>query len=233
MASSLVVYSSRLVHVLVKRVFRLFPPRRSTIKEKQIAECYTRSAEGQIVVRLRLSSPTALLMPFEGFPKNFGSETEGKTSPVLNLNKDFVDYLFARLAELGEEPVLLQISLPSDCDDKPTQICSDNVLLTAIRRYFTYLEGIRRQDLQKLAWDAALLGLLGAGALGLSVFLESQNSATEVSIGLLLLNQGVTVFGWLTLWEALANVLWHWRPLYQQLRLCQRLQLAQLELTNK
>ncbi|PSN81378.1 hypothetical protein C8B47_01415, partial [filamentous cyanobacterium CCP4] len=69
-------------------------------------------------------------------------------------------------------------------------------------------------------------------ALGLSVFLEARHAAVDTGIGLLLLGQGVTVFGWLTLWEALANVLWHWRPLYQQLRMSQRLQSAPLELTT-
>lgn len=89
---------------------------------------------------------------------------------------------------------------------------------------------MRRQSLTKLAWDAALFGVLGATALGLSVFLDTQNGADDVSIGRLLLSQGVTVFGWLTLWEALANALWNWRPLYQQLLMCQRLQGEQLEL---
>lgn len=214
----------------MKRVFRLFPPRRQTIKEKRIAECYTRSPEGHVVVRLHLSSPTALLMPFEGFPANFGIEADDKGSPVLNLNKDFVDYLFARLAELEDESLLLRINLPKDSTEKPASTCSADVIQTAIHRYFAYLEDVRRHDLQKLAWDAALLGMLGTTTLGLSVLLEARNANADIGIGLLLLSQGVTVFGWLTLWEALANVLWHWRPLYQQLRMCQRLQMAQLEL---
>ena len=216
----------------MKRVFRLFPPRRQAIKEKRIAECYTRSPDGHVIVRLRLSSPTALLMPFEGFPANFGSDADTQISPVLNLNKDFVEYLFARLAELGDESLLLRINLPTASVEKPTPAYSADALQTAIQRYFAYLEGVRRQDLQKLVWDAALLGLLGTLTLGLSVFLEAQNTEFETGIGLLLLSQGVTVFGWLTLWEALANMLWHWRPLYQQLRMCQRLQLAQLELAT-
>ncbi|MEO1522762.1 MAG: hypothetical protein AAFU78_18555 [Cyanobacteria bacterium J06633_2] len=214
----------------MKRVFRLFPPSRQTIKEKQIAECYTRSPEGHIIVRLRLNSPTDMLMPFEGIPSNFGSATNGEFLPVLNLNKDFVDYLFARLSEVGDESLLLRINLLSDSSEDPTPLSSANTLQTAIKRYFAYLEDVRRQNLQKLAWDAALLSLLGATALGLSVFLDARNSNIDAGIGLLLLGQGVTVFGWLTLWEALANMLWHWRPLYQQLRMCQQLKLAQLEL---
>ncbi len=237
----------------MKRVFRLIPPRRQTAKEKQIAECYTRSSEGKIIVRLRLSSPTAVLMPFEGIPANFGneattskatsetiSETIDPDPPVLNLNKDFVDYLFARLSELGDESILLRVAFtdtpaPKPADSPPNADAptfSPNVLRTIIQRYFAYLEGVRRQNLQKLAWDAALLGLCGAGALVLSVILDSRTANVEAGIGLLLLTQGVTVFGWLTFWEALANVLWHWRPLYDQLKMCQRLQVAKLEIVS-
>lgn len=217
----------------MKRVFRLFPPRRQTVKEKQLADSYTRSPDGHVVVRLQLSSPTALLMPFEGFPKNFGDELDDQQAPVLNLNKDFVDYLFARLSELGDESLLLNINLMTDFDDQPTTRGSADIMQTAIQRYFSYLGEVRRQNLQKLAFDAVLLGLLGAGALGLSVFLDVRNATADPGIGLLLLSQGVTVFGWLTLWEALANVLWHWRPLYEQLRMSQRLQIAPLELTTQ
>ncbi len=216
----------------MKRVFRLFPPPRRTAKAKRIADCYTRSPEGQVVVRLHLNSPTALLMPFEGFPKNFGNEPDGKEAPVLNLNKDFVDYLFGRLSDLGDESLLLNINLDNGFDQQGQPSGSGDLLQTAIQRYFAYLEDVRRQDLQKLAGNAALLGLLGAGALGLSVFLDNRTAVVDPGIGLLLLSQGVTVFGWLTLWEALANVLWHWRPLYQQLRMCQRLQRAPLKFTT-
>jgi hypothetical protein len=216
----------------MKRVFRLFPPRRRTIKEERIAEYYTRSPAGHIILPLRLSSPTALLMPFEGFPTDFGDEVDEQKAPVLNLNKDFVDYLFARLSELGDESLLLRVNIANNLSDKPKQTCSADVLQTAIQRYFSYLEGIRRQDLQRLVWDATLLGILGAAALGLAVFLETRETA-NAGIALLLLDQGITVFGWLTLWEALANILWHWRPLYQQLKMCQRLQIAELELLKK
>ena len=218
----------------MKRVFRLFPPRRQTAKEKQIAECYARSPEGSVIVRLRLSSPAALLMPFEGVPANFGSDTgtDLTQSPVLNLNQEFVDYLFARLAEVGDESLLLRVDLAESAKENPNAKLSDKAIHTAIQRYFAYLEGVRRQSLQKLVWDVVLLGVLGAVALVASVVLDARNATIEASLGLLLLTQGVTVFGWLTLWEALANVLWHWRPLYEQLRMCQRLQLAKLELVT-
>ena len=233
----------------MKRVIRLFPQRRQA--KSELPKGYARSPQGQAIIRLRLSSPAALLMPFESFPINFGSALEQapKDEPpseppdepeddfadeqpplVLNLNKDLVEYLFARITELGDEPVLLRVTLPADAAGEPDSNHSAEALHNAIGRYFTYLESVRRQNLTKLAWDAALFGILGAGALGLSVFLDAQKTTAEVGIGMLLLGQGVTVFGWLTLWEALANALWNWRPLYQQLRMAQRLQTAQLEL---
>ena len=215
----------------MKRVIRLFPQRRQAVNREEMGECYARSPEGHAIIRLRLSSPAALLMPFESFPIDFGSDSKSaEASPVLNLNQDFVDYLFARAAELGDESLLLRVTLPAEATDKPSSEISEQALHTAIQRYFAYLENVRRQSLKKLAGDAALLGLLGAGALGLSAFLEVRSAAVETGIGLLLVSQGVTVFGWLTFWEALANALWNWRPLYQQLRMCQRLQLARLEL---
>ena len=225
----------------MKRVIRLFPQRRQP--KSELPKGYARSPQGQAIIRLRLSSPAALLMPFESFPINFGSTLEQSPAdelkndfadeqppPVLNLNKDLVEYLFGRIAELGDEPLLLRVTLPVDAAGEPDSNHSAEALHNAIQRYFTYLESVRRQSLTKLAWDAALFGILGAGALGLSVFLDAQQTTAEVGIGMLLLGQGVTVFGWLTLWEALANALWNWRPLYQQLRMCQRLQTAQLEL---
>lgn len=151
---------------------------------------------------------------------------------MLNLNKDFVDYLFACLAELSDEALLLRITLPTDSTDKLASVLSAEVLHTAIQRYFAYLESVRRQNLQKLAGDAALLGPLGAGALALAVFLEDRNAAVEGGIGLLLLSHGVTIFSWLTFWEALANALWNWRPLYRELRMCQRLQQVKVELVT-
>jgi hypothetical protein len=214
----------------MQRVIRLLPPRRSAIKGEQIPEFYERSPEGRVIVRLYLSSPAALLMPFESFPANFGNElASGAKSVVLNLNQDFVDYLFDRLNELGDESILLRVTMPT----APPADFSAPVLRTAIDRYFANLESIRRQSLRKLARDAALLGLLGGGALALSALLEVSNADASAGIGLLLLSQGITVFGWLTFWEALANALWNWRPLYRQLRMCQRLQLAQLELVTE
>ena len=174
----------------MKRVFRLFPPRLRTVKAQQVASRYSRSAAGDIVVPLRLSSPTALLMPFEGFPTNFGDEPDGHKAPVLNLNKDFVDYLFARLSELGDESLLLKINLANSFDDQPHPQNSAGVLQTAIQRYFSHLENVRRQDLQRLVRDAVLLGLLGVAALDLSVFLDSRSAAADAGIGLLLFSQG-------------------------------------------
>ncbi len=122
----------------MKRVIRLFPQRRPAVTGEQLPECYARSPQGQAIIRLRLSSPAALLMPFESFPINFGSELDTeKTLPVLNLNKDLIEYLFARIAEIGNEALLLRVTLPADSDDAQA---SPQALHSAIQRYFAYLE---------------------------------------------------------------------------------------------
>jgi hypothetical protein len=166
-------------------------------------------------------------MPFERFPPTLANDlATGKPPPVLNLNKELIDYLFARIAELGQENVLLKIELSSSSHDDSTPSFSADNLQAIIQRYFRHLEDVRRQNLYQLLKDSILLGLLGLGSLGLSVILDSRIAAPNTGIGLPLLFQGVTVFGWLTFWEALANALWNWRPLYRQLEMSQRLQQA-------
>ena len=220
----------------LKRAIRLFPWRRQPVSGEQLPKRYAKSPEGRAIIRLTLASPEALLMPFESFPARFGKVAEDEDNPpVVNLDKDLVDYLFARLGELGDEDLLLQISMPTDAAlpqlEGPVGEAEPlHLLETAIQRYFAYLESTRRQNLAQLARDAALLGVLGTGALGLSVLIDGRAVTPSEGIGLPLLNQGVTIFGWLTCWEALANALWNWRPLYENLRMSQRLQAAKIEI---
>ncbi len=213
----------------MKRVFRLFPLRHQSIQAEHLSKHYAKSSDGRTIIRLNLSSFAALLMPYESLPANFGSDFESDSVPlVLNLNQDLVDYLFARLMELDEEDLLLLlISIPSEVTNNPD--FSPAILKVVIHQYFASLEITRCENLRQLARDAFSLGLLGTGAMGLSVLLEANSKA---SFAVPLVNQGVTVFGWLTFWEALANALWNWRPLYKQMRMCQRIQEAQLEVES-
>lgn len=212
----------------MKRVVQLFPWRRQALKGDRLSPRYGRSEDGRAIVRVHLNSPAALLLPFERFPPNFNSASG--PLPFLNLNQALVDYLFACLAEVGDESVLLQIVLPPMPKHEEAAWPAAADLRAAIQQYFAYLEGARRQTFQQLIRDSILLGLLGTGALALSLPLDARNIDPTNNIVLPLLGQGITVFGWLTFWEASANALWNWRPLYRQMRLCQRLQEAQVEL---
>ena len=213
----------------MKRAIRLFPWRREAVQGEHLPKRYAETPEGRAIIRLSLSSSAALLMPFESFPDSFGKDLENMLEPiVLNLNQDLVDYLFARLSERDDVPLLLRVSIPPDSEDKV--IASPPVLKAAIYRYFAYLASTRRQNLRQLARDAVLFVCLGTGSLGLSVLLEAAPTNAESSFLVPLLNQGITVFGWLTFWEAFANALWNWRPLYRQLRMCRRLQEALVEI---
>ena len=212
----------------MKRVVQLFLWCRQPSPSDRLSPRYGRSADGRAIVRVHLHSPAALLLPFERFPPNFSSDRS--PLPFLNLNQTLVDYLFACLAEIGDESVLLQIVLPPIPEREANSWPTATDLRVAIQQYFAYLEGVRRQALQQLVRDSIFLGCLGITALATSLPLDSRNPALQGSIALPLLGQGVTVFGWLTFWEASANALWNWRPLYQQMRLCQRLQQARIEL---
>ncbi len=212
----------------MKRVIQLFPWRRKAIQGMPSPEHFSRSADGDILIRLHLDSPMDLLMPFERFPTNYNDDDIN--SLVFNLEKDLVDYLFSCLTEFKDEAFILKFTIAPQ--SPPETNFSEKHLCIVIHRYFSYLEIIRRQNLQQLVRDAILFGLVGTGTLALSILLESQVVSKDIEIAFSLVNQGVTVFSWLTIWEALANALWHWRPLYQQMQICKRLQNARCELKN-
>ena len=212
----------------MKRVIQLFPWRRTPAQGQPSPEHFSRSPEGEIIIRLHLDSPTDLLMPFERFPTNYSDDDIN--SLVFNLEKDLVDYLFNCLTEFKNEAFILQFTIAEQSSSETN--FSERILSIVIHRYFSYLENIRQQNLQQLVRDAVFLGFVGTGTLALSILLESQTVSQDVKIAFSLANQGVTVFSWLTIWEALANALWNWRPLYQQMQICKRLQNARCELKN-
>ncbi|MBE9204701.1 hypothetical protein IQE94_09025 [Synechocystis sp. PCC 7339] len=212
----------------MKRVIQLFPWRRTFMQGTPGLEHFSRSPEGDTIIRLHLDSPIDLLMPFERFPTNYNYDDIN--SLVFNLDKDLVNYLFSCLTEFENDEFILQFTLAKQ--SPPETNFSEQILRIVIHRYFSYLENIRRQNLQQLVRDAILLGFVGTGTLALSILLESQTVSQDIKIAFSLVNQGVTVFSWLTIWEALANALWNWRPLYQQMKICQRLQNARCELKN-
>lgn len=210
------------------RVARLFPFRRRVPLGEQLEQRYAQTDNQEIIVPLHFNQVEDLLAPFERLP-----DLTSESDPLpCNLNLAFVEYLYRRLAEIPDQAIQLRLIAPatvlSDVTNQQSTtaepLALEAQLGDLIHQHFAYLEAVKLENLKRLARDSGFLALLGFTALGLSIPVDALNFPEEAGIPLSLLGQGVTVFGWLTLWEALVNTLWTWRPVHRQWKMCQRLQ---------
>ncbi|MGD1950247.1 MAG: hypothetical protein ACFB14_11455 [Leptolyngbyaceae cyanobacterium] len=208
----------------MQRVALLFPFRQRVPLGDQLTTRY-RHTEGQVIIPLHLEAGEDLLAPFECLRSHDGSKPLSR-----NLNLDLVEYLFRRVAEVDQHELLLKINLTTPSRNPAVAILPREQLKTdlenLIPEHCTYLEIVKRENLKRLICDSLLLALLGLLALGVSIPVDALSFPEDAGISLHLIGQGITVFGWLTLWEALVNLLWTWQPIYRQLRMCRRLQYA-------
>ena len=209
----------------MQRVVLPFPFRQRVPLGDRLATRYRQTGE-EVIIPLHVEAGEDLLAPFECLRTAAGAKPLSR-----NLNGDLVEYLFRRVSEVDRDSLRLRIVLdrPSRRETAatiPAQELREDVE-NLIPEHFAYLETVKRENLKRLARDSSVLALVGLAALGLSIPLDSLPE--DAAISLSLAGQGITVFGWLTLWEALVNLLWTWQPIYRQLRMCQRLQGATVE----
>ena len=211
----------------MQRVALLFPFRQRVPLGEKLTTRYQKT-EGDVIIPLHLETGEDLLAPFECLRSHDGTKPLSR-----NLNVDLVEYLFRRVAEIGHNQLRLQVSLatpsrvPAIAVLPLDQLQAD--LQNLIPEHFTYLETVKRANLVRLARDSVLLATFGLIALGLSIPVDALSFPEDAGIPIHLIGQGITVFGWLALWESLVNLLWTWQPIYRQLRMCQRLQQATVE----
>jgi len=211
----------------MERVALFFPFRQRVPLGDRLTTRY-RQTEGEVIIPLHLDAGEDLLAPFECLRSHDGSKPLSR-----NLNIDLVEYLFRRVAEVDQNPLRLKIALNSPsrvasiATLPPEQLKTD--FQNLIPEHFTYLETVKRENLKRLIRDSLLLALLGLTALALAIPVDALSFPEDAGISLHLIGQGITVFGWLTLWEALVNLLWTWQPIYRRLRMCQYLQQAAVD----
>ncbi|NJN31309.1 MAG: hypothetical protein HC824_13440 [Synechococcales cyanobacterium RM1_1_8] len=225
------------------RVARLFPFRRRVPLGDQLGQRYAQTNNQEIIVPLHFNQVEDLLAPFERLP-----DLSADSQPLpCNLNLAFVEYLYRRLAEIPDQAIQLRLIAPAtvlahaapNSELETAQAAStaqasmapastaqalEDQLGDLIHQHFAYLETVKLENLKRLARDSGLLALLGFAALSLSIPVDALAFPDEAGMPLSLIGQGVTVFGWLTLWEALVNALWTWRPIHRQWQMCRRLQ---------
>lgn len=139
-----------------------------------------------------------------------------------DLDPELTDYLIDAADELERNPFVIQFSCR-----RPVEATATERIAHSIQHYFTYLAQRERRQIARMMRRTLLLLTVGMVILFAAVWVGQTLPATR-SVTDDVLAEGLTIAGWVSLWEALATVLLEWFPRTRQVRLYRRLARAPL-----
>lgn len=133
-----------------------------------------------------------------------------------DLDQEFVDYLIDCAEELLTEKYIILFSVK----DKPDEYKQSRII-KSIDNYFHYLVELEKKGIRQMMFRAFVLFVIGLVILVCSVLLAKkiQNSNNLV---LDIVNQGLTVAAWVSLWESIATFLLEWAPKLKKIKIFKR-----------
>ena len=175
--------------------------------KRAIVDRYERTENGQIVLDVSVQSVEHLYNNFD------------RTSPYLkkDLDQAFVDHLTDSVREIRDHDFVVRISLLQ----MPDETVMERVR-KSIKTYHTYLRELEFRAVKMLLRRSLVLFIIGLILLALAVEMTHLVSSHEgVLAGVFA--QGLTIAAWVSLWEAMANLLLEWHPHRKNIRLYSRM----------
>jgi len=182
-----------------------------------IAKRYKTAADGRVIIDIAVENLTDLYNTFDkraGFRRR---ELEG----------EFVEYLIDSVKEIEGRLFMIKIS----CDN-PANCEMDERVRTSIRNYFLYLKEVEKVSFRKNIKKTVFFSFLGLFLLGSSVFFPLENLLPSGGRFTQILQEGLVIAAWVLLWEFFANIIFEWHPLYQKIKLCEKISRAEVQTTN-
>lgn len=180
--------------------------------KKTVLERYAVTDDGLIVIDISARCVETLYHNFD------------RTAPYAKkeFDQDFVDYLTDCVREIGKAPFLIQFSL----ENEPGSSVKERVC-NSINNYYLYLRELEMRALKRMFHRFLILLGVGLGLLVLAILTtrrlgSGDNVVTEVFAG------GLTIAAWVSMWEAIAMLFLEWQPHRQNIRLFNRIILAQV-----
>lgn len=173
---------------------------------------YERDEAGRIVIDVSASRPDELYNNFD------------KSSPYIHrdLDKDLTDYLVSCVLELDDAPFVIRFTILSPMEESRVPR-----VRRSVKEYFVYLRGFEHQKLARMLKRSAGYLVLGLGILSGIIWAGRVHGARESILGTVV-QEGLTVVAWVSLWEAIAVVLMEWLPHRRSLEVYRRIAEAEL-----
>ena len=175
--------------------------------KRTIVDRYERTENGQIVLDVSVQSVEHLYNNFD------------RTAPYLkkDLDQSFIDHLTESVREIRAHDFVVRISLSQMPDEKVMER-----VRKSIRTFHTYLRDLELRAVGAMLRRSSVLFVIGLVLLALAIEATRMVSSNEgVLAGMFA--QGLTIAAWVSMWEAIANLLLEWHPHRQNIRLYSRI----------
>lgn len=181
--------------------------------KRHIIDRYEMNDSGQVVVDVSVRSVEELFDRFD------------RTAPYLkkDLDPQFVDYLIGCVEELGRHEFIIRINLAV-----PPSVDHRHRVQQSIRNYQHYLQQTTLRELKAMFRRSLALFGLGLGLLTLAIVAGRQVAHGD-SVPGQILTEGLTVAAWVSLWQALANLIIEWQPHRRELMVYRRIMAAPVQ----
>lgn len=136
------------------------------------------------------------------------------------LDQGLVEYLIDSAREIGRHDFVIHFRLTTPADTRLT--CRAQ---TSIHNYFHYLIALEFRKLAAMTRSSVIFLAIGVVILSLSV-LVNQRLGDHDTVIAKVIAEGLNVAAWVSLWNAIANVLVHWTPHRALIKMYQRIATA-------
>ncbi len=164
--------------------------------KRNILNRYSRTAGNEIIIDIAARRIEDLFSDFD------------KHAPYRKkeLDQDLVDYLIDSASEIGTNKFVIQFHFTKLTDENLT-----SRVTASVRNYFLYLIALEFRALRRMARSSLILFAIGVVFLFLSVWVNQKTVDNGTVIGHVFA-EGLTVAAWVSLWNAIANLLIDWAP---------------------
>ncbi len=165
-------------------------------------EALYREQDGKLLIEIELKSLMQIFNSFDPAPFH---EKE------LDANAEI--YIYNSVAEFPlKKPLELMIYLPSSEIDKGTE----KILKKAIRNHFSYRSLLTDIELRRILQRGRRNMAIGVVFLFICLLITGLLSTLEGDLLKNMLSEGLTIIGWVAMWEPVNVFLYGWWPLSQK-----------------
>ena len=174
---------------------------------KPIYDRYEKADDGRLIIDVTVDRIEDLFNRFDRSAKYIKKD----------LDEEFAAYLVESVREVRKADFLIKVVVKNPVPEE-----NKDRIRKSISNYFHYLLSVRDAESRKMFSRSVGYLFLGFVLIFTSLFLNAKTSAYP-RLALRVFIEGITIAAWVSMWEAVANMIIEWRPNWIKRRVYRRI----------